>query len=314
MLFVSFFPQLLCGPISTASELLPQLKSAHVFDYSRGVKGLRYILWGMFLKVVLADRLAIYVDTIYSGFQHFDGATCLLASFFYTLQIYGDFAGYSYMAVGIAELLGISIIMNFRRPYFATSVSEFWKRWNISLTRWLTTYVYIPLGGSRKSKLRTYLNILSTFIVSGTWHGANWTFILWGSIHGVIQCVEKFFSLNTLVSHGLIRAFRTLITLFIVNIAWIFFRAPDISTALSFIGHIFSPWSELYTDSRSITHISIAALIAFAVEAWMEYRPDSFVRAFNRSVILRWSAYCLLAILILACGVLNSGQFIYIQF
>ena len=316
MLFVSFFPQLLCGPISTASELLPQIKKPHRFEYSAGVKGLRYILWGMFLKVVLADRLAIYVNTVFGNYSNFDGSSCGLASLFYTLQIYGDFAGYSYMAVGVAELLGISLIMNFRRPYFATSVSDFWKRWNISLTRWLTTYVYIPLGGSRTGRVRTYRNILVTFLVSGIWHGANWTFILWGMIHGVVQCIEKFFALNSKVSHGITRVVRTLITLFIVNMAWIYFRAPDIDTANRFITRIFTHWhsGNLFIDSTTMIHAAAAVAIALAVETWMEYARPSFNKIFNSSVIIRWGAYCLLVIMILTCGVLDSGQFIYIQF
>lgn len=314
MLFVSFFPQILCGPISTASELLPQLKAAHTFDYARGVRGLRYILWGMFLKVVLADRAAIYADTIYESFSNFDGSTCLLASIFYTVQIYGDFAGYSYMAVGVADLLGISLIMNFRRPYFAVSVSEFWKRWNISLTRWLTTYVYIPLGGSRTGNARTYRNIMVTFLVSGIWHGANWTFILWGIMHGAVQCVEKFFGLNRRVSHGIIRLLRTVLTLLIVNTAWIFFRSPDIAAASQFIARIFTPWTGLYLDTRTLTHALPAIIIAFGIEALMEYRPEAFRRVFNSSPALRWSAYCIMMLLLLACGVLDSGQFIYIKF
>ncbi|MDE6394441.1 MAG: MBOAT family protein [Duncaniella sp.] len=315
MLFVSFFPQLLCGPISTAAELLPQIKTPRPFEYSAGVKGLRYILWGMFLKVVVADRLAVYVDTVYSSYTNFDGSSCALASLFYTLQIYGDFAGYSYMAVGVAELLGISLIMNFRRPYFATSVSEFWKRWNITLTRWLTTYVYIPLGGSRRGKVRTYRNILVTFLVSGIWHGANWTFILWGMIHGVFQCIEKFFGLNARVSHGITRAIRTLVTLLIVNMAWIYFRAPDIDTANRFIARIFTRWDgHLFIDSRTMSHAFAAIAIAFIVETWMEYGRRSFDKIFNSSAAIRWSAYCILMIMILTCGVLDSGQFIYVQF
>lgn len=180
MLFVAFFPQILCGPISKAEELLPQIKESKTFDYAQAVSGLRYLLWGMFLKVVFADRLGVYVDTIYADPLHFTGSSNLLAAIFYSFQIYGDFAGYSFMALGVAKLLGYDIIKNFNRPYFATSVSMFWKRWNISLTRWLTTYIYIPQGGSRKGKIRTYWNIMLTFLVSGIWHGANWTFIFWG--------------------------------------------------------------------------------------------------------------------------------------
>jgi len=172
LLFVSFFPQIASGPISKADELLPQIKKAHLFDYNQAVSGLKYLLWGMFLKVVLADRTGIYVDTVFGGFEKFSGAGCALASVLYSIQIYADFAGYSLMAVGVAKVLGFDLINNFRRPYFAASITEFWKRWHISLTRWLTQQVYIPMGGSRCSKAKTYWNILVTFLVSGIWHGA----------------------------------------------------------------------------------------------------------------------------------------------
>lgn len=148
---------------------------------------------------MVADRLGLYVDTVYGNYLKYSGSSSLLAAIFYSLQIYGDFAGYSYMAAGVARVLGINIIINFRRPYFAQSVTEFWKRWNISLTKWLTTYVYIPLGGSRCGKLRTYLNIMVTFLVSGIWHGANWTFIFWGALHGLGQIFEKALGLNKLI-------------------------------------------------------------------------------------------------------------------
>lgn len=172
MLFISFFPQIASGPISKASELLPQIKNTRPFDYSQAVEGLKLLLWGMFFKVVVADRLGLYVDTVYKDYEHYSGLTCLVASLFYSIQIYGDFAGYSWMAIGIARILGFDLINNFKRPYFSTSVTDFWRRWHISLSRWLKDYVYIPLGGSRCSKLRNYWNILITFLVSGIWHGA----------------------------------------------------------------------------------------------------------------------------------------------
>lgn len=190
-LFVSFFPQIMSGPISKASELLPQIKSQRVFDYSKAIQGLKLLLWGMFLKTVMADRLGLYVDSVYGNYQYQSGLSCLVASFMYTMQIYGDFAGYSLMAIGVGKLMGFDLINNFKRPYFASSITEFWKRWHISLTRWLTTHVYIGLGGNRCSKLRQYWNIIITFLVSGIWHGANWSFILWGVMHGLLQCIEK---------------------------------------------------------------------------------------------------------------------------
>lgn len=196
VLFVSFFPQVISGPISRASELIPQFDKLKLFNYSQGVKGLKLLLRGMFLKVVVADRLGLCVDTIYGNYAYYNGVSCLLASVFYSLQIYCDFAGYSYMAMGIAKTLGIDLINNFNQPYFSQSVTEFWQRWHISLSRWLKDYVYIPLGGSRCRKIRSYFNIIVTFLVSGIWHGANWTFVVWGLIHGVFQIIEKHLNLN----------------------------------------------------------------------------------------------------------------------
>ena len=179
MLFVAFFPQILSGPISKAASLLPQIKAERVFCYANAVQGLKWILWGFFLKTVMADRLGLYVDVVYNNYEYYSGATCFLASILYSFQIYGDFAGYSLMAIGVGRLMGFDLINNFNRPYFSTSVTEFWRRWHISLSTWLRDYIYIPLGGSRCSKIRSYYNIFLTFLVSGIWHGANWTFKLW---------------------------------------------------------------------------------------------------------------------------------------
>lgn len=313
MLFVAFFPQILCGPISRAEDLLPQIKSKHQFDYGRGVSGLRYIMWGMFLKVVLADRVAIYVDTVYSDPMRFTGTSNLLASFLYSLQIYGDFAGYSFIALGVAKLLGYDIIKNFNRPYFATSVSFFWKRWNISLTKWLTTYVYIPLGGSRKGKVRTYVNIMITFLVSGIWHGANWTFIFWGIIHGAAQCVEKFFGLNKPEERKVYILPRILLTFLIVNFAWIFFRMPTIAEGLEVIRRIFT-FGPPYLESVTLTHASFAIVVVLLLEILMEYRMAWFKKYLSCHPVIRWGGYLSLTISVLLFGVLDSGQFIYVSF
>lgn len=190
-LFVSFFPQISSGPISKATELLPQIKSPRPFAYEQGIQGLKFLLWGMFIKLVIADRLGLYVDIVYGNYIHYSGLNCLIASIFYSFQIYADFAGYSLMAMGVSKTLGYNIINNFRQPYLSISVTDFWRRWHISLSRWLKDYVYIPLGGSRCSKLRNYFNIFITFLVSGIWHGASWSFILWGVLHGIFQIIEK---------------------------------------------------------------------------------------------------------------------------
>ena len=314
MLFVAFFPQILCGPISKATDLLPQIDQPKRFDYNRAVTGLKLILWGMFLKVVLADRLGIYVDTVYNNYGHYSGTTCLLTAIFYSFQIYGDFAGYSYMAVGVAKLLGFELIYNFQRPYFATSVSQFWKRWNISLTKWLTSYIYIPLGGSRNGKFRTYLNILITFLVSGIWHGANYTFILWGGIHGVAQCIEKFFGLNKKQINRRLTIPRMLITFCIVTLAWIYFRMPSIEAASEVIKRIFTNFGSLFVDQETLIYIGLAFLILLPIELLLEYKNLQFKRFLYNHAILRWTGYISLTIIILLFGVLDSSQFIYVNF
>lgn len=288
MLFVAFFPQILCGPISNASELLIQIKKKHDFEYTKAVSGLKYLLWGMFLKVVLADRLGIYVDTIYADYGQFTGSSSLISAIFYSFQIYGDFAGYSFMALGIAKLMGYDIIKNFNRPYLATSVSQFWKRWNISLTRWLTTYIYIPLGGNRRGKLRQYFNILMTFLVSGIWHGANYTFIFWGIIHGVAQCIEKYFGWNKDITLGLLkRLIRISITFTIVTIGWIFFRMPSIGDGFGVIKHIFT-FGIPYIDLLTMAHAALAFLIVIPIETMLEYRK-TFVGTFlSKHILIRW--------------------------
>ena len=313
MLFVAFFPQILCGPISRAGELLPQIKKGIVFNYDQATSGLRFLLWGMFLKVVLADRLGIYVDTIYASPADYSGSSCILAAIFYSFQIYGDFAGYSFMALGVARLLGYDIIKNFNRPYLATSVSLFWKRWNISLTRWLTTYIYIPQGGNRKGAIRTYWNIMLTFLVSGIWHGANWTFIFWGVLHGAAQCMEKMFGLNKECKKAYVAVPRILITFFIVTLAWIFFRMPSIEDGFAVIRHSFSLGMP-YLDLLTISHALVALAVVIAVDLLAEYRNAAFHSFLRKHTAARWAGYVGLTMSIILLGVLDSGQFIYVSF
>lgn len=180
MLFICFFPQIASGPISKANDLLPQIKAQRKFDYSQSVQGLKWLLWGMFMKVVVADTLGQHVDSVYNSYISSNGFTCLITSILYTIQLYCDFAGYSFMAVGVGEILGFELTNNFRRPFFSVSITEFWRRWHISLSTWLKDYIYIPLGGSRCGKFRTYWNVFVTFLICGIWHGANWTYIIWG--------------------------------------------------------------------------------------------------------------------------------------
>ena len=317
LLFVSFFPQVMSGPISKADELLPQIKTPHKFDYEQGKQGLKYLLWGMFIKLVIADRLGLFVDTVYANYIHYNGTTCFVASIFYTLQIYCDFAGYSLMAIGIARTLGFNLINNFRRPYLVTSITDFWKRWHISLTRWLTQQVYIPLGGSRCSKARTYWNIFVTFLVSGIWHGANWTFIVWGCMHGVFQIVEKVLGWQKYEGKSLVvKAFRICVTFLLVNFAWVFFRMPDISSAVIVIGKIFTDFSHF--ESSALGGVTNIALSVFGI-AILTFKDvkDEFLTGrmkWMRQPVARWCVYVFIFAFILGFGVLDGGQFIYVNF
>ena len=313
LLFVSFFPQIASGPISKADELLPQIKKERTFNYNQAVSGLNYLLWGMFLKVVLADRAGIYVDTVFASYEKFSGAGCALASVLYSIQIYADFAGYSLMAVGLAKTLGFNLINNFKRPYFATSISEFWKRWHISLTRWLTQQIYIPLGGNRCSKIRTYWNILVTFLVSGIWHGANWTFIVWGGIHGVFQIIEKVLGWNKKESKGFVKVLRIVFTFVIVTVAWVIFRSPSISEAFGLIGQYISTKGMFIADIPTLLHIVIAITPLLLLEFGKEFFPRIYEKVKSYTVI-RWAVYLALFAMIVLIGVHDGSSFIYVSF
>lgn len=315
MLFVSFFPQVTSGPISKADELLPQIKTPHVFSYQQGKEGLRLLLWGMFFKMVVADRLGMYVDTVYGNYEHISGLNLLLGSIFYTFQIYGDFAGYSYMAIGIAKLLGFDLINNFNRPYFASTITEFWRRWHISLTRWLTQQVYIPLGGSRCSKIRCYLNILVTFLVSGIWHGANITFIIWGAIHGFIQIIEKALGIQKSDNTPkYLVPFRILLTFVIVNIAWIFFRMPTFTDACGVIQKIFTSPGAFDANIMLMSDMAML-LLGLSIMITKDLKEEYIKRVTvidNKYV--KWFIYIIIFALIFNFGILDGGSFIYVSF
>lgn len=316
ILFVSFFPQVMSGPISKADELLPQIKKPHKFDYEQGKQGLKYLLWGMFIKLVIADRLGLFVDTVYANYIHYSGSTCFIASIFYTIQIYCDFASYSLMAIGIARTLGFNLINNFKRPYLATSITDFWKRWHISLTRWLTQQIYIPLGGSRCGRARTYWNIFITFLVSGIWHGANWTFIVWGCMHGVFQIVEKLLGLQKYEGHNwAVITIRICVTFSLVNFAWVFFRMPSIGEAWGAICKMF-----MNVGKPELSDMGMSAMLMVAMGLFIlvfkdlrdEFFKDKFRILETKSV--RWAIYVVLFCMILNFGVLDGGQFIYVSF
>lgn len=316
MLFVSFFPQILAGPISKAKDLLPQIKSDRKFDETMAVQGLKWFVWGLFLKVMMADRLGLYVDQVLNHYMYNSGTSCLVASILYSFQIYGDFAGYSFMALGVGKLMGFNLINNFQRPYLSTSITDFWRRWHISLSTWLKDYVYIPLGGSRCSKARNYWNIFVTFLVSGIWHGANWTFIFWGVLHGLFQIIEKMCGWQKCTTQRLsVRLPRIFFTFILVTIAWIFFRQPTIGDAFGVIERICTEHgSVLVPTKKDIVFSLLSILIVVSVDVFREFHLKRFYAMLAAPRLVRWSVYYILLLLILWSGVFDSSQFIYVSF
>jgi len=290
-LFISFFPSILSGPINKASLVIPQLKNLRpYFDYPKAVEGIRLILWGMFMKVVVADRMGLYVDTVLPNYINYTGVTCFAASIFYTIQIYGDFAGYSLMAIGVGKTLGFELTENFRRPYFAISVTDFWRRWHISLSTWLKDYVYIPLGGSRCSKLRNYWNIFITFLVSGIWHGANWTFIVWGIWHGLFQIIEKMLGQQKCNYGWFGKSIKIIVTFLLVNFAWIFFRMPTMGDACGVIARIFDASLPMtfFSDSMTTMFFMVLGLMILLFKEIMDEFYPAQMERLTRLVLLRW--------------------------
>ena len=316
MLFVSFFPQIMSGPISKAKDLLPQIKTCRQFDAAMATQGLKWFVWGLFLKVMMADRLGMYVDQVLDNYMFNSGTSCLLATIYYSFQIYGDFAGYSFMAMGVGKLMGFNLINNFQRPYLSTSITDFWRRWHISLSTWLKDYVYIPLGGSRCSKERNYWNIFVTFLVSGIWHGANWTFVFWGVLHGLFQIIEKMFGWQKVTTTNLpVRVARIVITFTLVTIAWIFFRQPTIADAFGVIERIVTEHGALFKPSNTEVVFSALSIgIVACVDLLREFLPKRFYQLVQAPVVVRWCVYYALLLIVLLSGVFDSSQFIYVSF
>jgi D-alanyl-lipoteichoic acid acyltransferase DltB (MBOAT superfamily) len=326
--FVSFFPQLVAGPIERASNLLPQFLNKRAFDYTKAVEGCRQILWGFFKKIVIADNCAIYANMIFDNSTKYSGSTLLLGVFFFAFQIYGDFSGYSDIAIGISRLFGISLMNNFKYPYFSRDIAEFWRRWHVSLTTWFRDYVYIPLGGSRCGLWITIRNTFIIFLVSGFWHGPKWTFIAWGFIHALyflplvllnknrvnIASIakERFFPrIHDLIS--------ILVTFLTTCLAWVFFRAETIGHAFSYIRGIFTMtlFSVPVFDGRRRALTTIFFVVIFLVIEWIGRSDDFAIKnLFSRSPrIIRWGLYYILLFSIIICCVYTVPQeFIYFQF
>lgn len=315
-LFVSFFPQLVAGPIERSSNLLPQFKKEHHFNYDAIMSGIKLMVWGYFMKLAVSDRCGMYVDAVFNNVDKHNGGAYILASFLFSFQIYGDFAGYSLIAIGAAKIMGFKLMENFHRPYFSCSVGDFWHRWHISLSTWLKDYVYIPLGGNRVGRWRNYFNLLITFFISGIWHGSNWTFFCWGALHGMFLCVEKALGINHRKYTGANMIFHWAITFILVSFAWILFRANNISDAIMVIKGIFTNFGipnisfSMFTEiTLAIFAIGVLCLKDFAEE--LSWKPMARLKQSSFAVcfyIITMIAFVMLF------GVLDGGQFIYFQF
>ena len=311
--FVSFFPQLVAGPIERASALLPQIASRRKFDYPTAVSGLRLILWGLFKKVVMADTCAIYVNDVFANDSDYSGPTLMMGAVFFAFQIYGDFSGYSDIAIGTARLFGIKLMTNFRMPYFSRDIAEFWRRWHISLSTWFRDYLYIPLGGSRVGKWKAVRNTFIIFLVSGFWHGANWTFIVWGLIHALLFLPLLLRGRNRQHTDDIqggpsAKELRGMIgTFVVVTVAWVFFRADSLTHALQFL----SRWVDMSganpTSQMLVTSLVLAAAV---VGDWLLQRGQFYPKPKS----LRWGLYLAIATCVVLGWNDEANQFIYFQF
>jgi D-alanyl-lipoteichoic acid acyltransferase DltB (MBOAT superfamily) len=325
-LYVMFYPQLVAGPIERPQNLLHQFYEDHAFQIENVVSGLSMMAWGYFQKMVIADRAAQYVNPAYGNWQTQSGLTMLLATVLFAIQIYADFAGYSSIAIGAARVMGFELMTNFRHPYFASSVGDFWHRWHISLSTWFKDYVYIPLGGSRVAVPRHYLNLLITFTISGLWHGANWTFVIWGLYNGMLLVAESIAAKWWLGRGRLLAAVRRAVTLVLILIGWVFFRAPSLESALGIL-HKIALDTSLHTsqvvaslllvtgDNRGAAVMLTTLLLTasmFAMELRRETHPVE--RGRMRSLALQSAQIVLLFQVIMLFGVMRASAFIYFQF
>jgi alginate O-acetyltransferase complex protein AlgI len=323
-LYVAFFPQLVAGPIERSTRLIPQFYEKKTLNYENLVEGLKLILWGMFKKLVIADRLAIYVNTVFNNQSEHNGTSLIMATLFFTFQVYCDFSAYSDIAIGSARMMGYDLMINFRRPFFSRSFSEFWKRWHISLITWFRDYLYIPLGGNRVPKWRWYLNIMLVWTISGLWHGAGWNFVLWGSISGLFLLLAvwlkplrvKFWELTKWSQETrLHRATQILFTFFLFYFVQFFFRANSTGDSLQIIHKVFTDWGPLFIGEMSHFAYGLFGIIfLIIVEYCQEYYTDSIKFMNSNKIVIRYLTYASIIVLILMIGVFDGSQFIYFQF
>lgn len=334
-LFILFFPPLVAGPIERAKDLLPQLFTKKDFDTENIITGLKFMIFGFFKKVVIADRIALAVNTVYNTPTNYEGLYFITATFLFAFQLYCDFCGYSDIAVGCAKLFGIDLTLNFKQPYLSKSIKEFWRRWHISLSFWFKDYIYFPLGGSRVKKPRHYFNTMVTFLISGLWHGADWTYIIWGSLHGIYQIIgditkrtkERAFAALHIENFFLVRMCKVLITFILVCFSYIFFRGNNMNDAVYIIRNLFTGSSN-WTNIQYIYYmlngmgLSIAEMITsfgcifilIMVELLCKEETVHAVLMRTKKPV-RFAFYLFISLLILSLGVYyNAGEFIYFQF
>ena len=331
--YISFFPKVMQGPIERGESLLPQLQKPRRFHYGQASYGIKLMAWGFFKKLVLADGLSIYVSQVYDNLSSYTGFSLMLATFFYAIQLYCDFSGYTDIALGSAGILGIRLSPNFRSPYFASSIKDFWGRWHISLSSWLRDYIYIPLGGSRVGRVRHALNIMITFLVSGLWHGASWNYVLWGGIHGALQIIEGFFPWHKKSSrfqtdrrlHAMLFIVTVPVTFLLVCFAWIFFRAATLQDAFYVIRNMFtgigSPYTYIHdcalqlglTFRNLVFHcLPLIPLFLFDLAS---LKTDVIALISRQRFFIRWPVYILLLLVILLFSEKGvTTEFIYMQF
>ncbi|WP_304405239.1 MBOAT family O-acyltransferase [Algibacter lectus] len=334
-LFVSFFPQLVAGPIEKSTNLLPQLSQVHKFNYTRIKEGLLLMLWGLFKKVVIADRLAVVVNTVYNSPQQYEGFSLILATVFFAFQIYCDFSSYSDIAIGSAKVMGFDLMENFNRPYFSKSIAEFWRRWHISLGGWFRDYLYFPLGGSRGSKLNKYRNVMVVFLLSGLWHGASWNFVIWGALHGCFQVLGYEFSnlrqkttsfLKIKKESFSYRLYQVIFTFILVDFAWIFFRSNNFEDSKYIVANIFNFNPEVIFDGTFYKlgldeydfKLAIYVIIFLLLMQLIQRRVAMSEWIKEQHIFFRWSVYFAGIYSIIIFGYYGSGydasQFIYFQF
>ncbi len=325
--FVSFFPLLVAGPIERATHLLPQIKTKRTFSYVQASDGLKQILWGLFKKIVIADNCAELANYMFENTNDLSGSSLLFGAFFFAIQIYGDFSGYSDIALGTAKLLGINLLRNFAFPYFSRDIAEFWRRWHISLSSWFKDYLYIPLGGSRGSRWNQIRNTFIIFLVSGFWHGANWTFLVWGGLHALYIMPSIILKTNRshleIVAHGRLlpnwkEFYQMVLTFTLTTLAWIFFRATSLEHAFTFLERMLSPSLFQWPSFKDINHaqITLILVVFFFVLEWIG-RERTFALShvgIHWPRTLRWTFYAFLVFLIGMYMPTHESPFIYFQF